>query len=175
VSAAAPDELRLAPESIEALATRLAELLGASAQAPPEEHEGQMLSAAEVSRRWGVSRRWIYDHAEALGAVRLGAGPRPRLRFDPVEVAERLGSPVPAPRPPRADVRGSAGSGQRPRSDSLSPPGRAMFVESQIAAGGRANAPGPASEKELRRAPEPILDGRPRRPLPTERRRGGGR
>ena len=58
-------ELRLAPESIEAL------------------------------EWWGVGRRWVYDHADYLGAKRLGAGKRPRLRFDPTEVADRLGPPDP--------------------------------------------------------------------------------
>ncbi|MGD9733991.1 MAG: helix-turn-helix domain-containing protein [Solirubrobacterales bacterium] len=149
-------ELRLAPESIEALATRLAELLGNPARAPEPEGPGKrkMLSAAEVSRLWGVSRRWVYDHAEALGARRLGAGPRPRLRFDPEEVAERLGTP----RRPAA-----AGDGRRltaiagfPHSDSLSGGQRAIVGESKTeAAGGRCNAPGPAPKEMLRRDSQP--------------------
>ena len=49
-----------------------------------------MLSAAEVAELFGVSRRWVYENAEALGAGRLGSGARPRLRFDPDEVAERI-------------------------------------------------------------------------------------
>ena len=96
-----------------------------------------MLSAAEVSELWGVSRRWVYNHAEALGARRLGSGPRPRLRFDPDELTERLGTPR------RGGVGGDA---QRltamaaiPHSDSLSAPHRAIVGESQTdAAGGRA-------------------------------------
>lgn len=167
-----PEELRLAPESIEALATRLAELLGRDA-GDEEVGEETMLTASEVSRRWGVSRRWVYDHAEALGAVRLGGGPRPRLRFDAAEVAERLGAPASTPRPRKADTRRSSGSSENRRSDSLSPPGRASFVESQIAAGGQANAPGPAPREVPRRAPEPISGARLRRP-PGRRRPGGG-
>jgi hypothetical protein len=149
-----PDEIHLSPESIEALATRLGELLGGN---PERREEGgqTMLTAAEVSRRWGVSRRWVYDHAEALGAVRLGGGPRPRLRFDAAEIADRLGAPRSARHPWRADVRRSPGCAERRGSDSLSPPTRASFVESQIAAGGRANAPGPASQEVPRRAPKP--------------------
>lgn len=83
-------ELRLDPESIEALARRLAELLGGGESQRPRR---QLISAEEVSRWWGVSRRWVYDNAERLGARRLGTGPRPRLRFDPDEVAEQLGEP----------------------------------------------------------------------------------
>jgi hypothetical protein len=30
----------------------------------------------------GVDREWVYEHADQLGAVRLGEGPRPRLRFE---------------------------------------------------------------------------------------------
>ena len=43
----------------------------------------QWLDAAEVSRRLGFTREWVYGHASELGAVRIGQGPRPRLRFPP--------------------------------------------------------------------------------------------
>jgi hypothetical protein len=43
------------------------------------------LSAHEVARRLGVTREWVYEHANELGAARIGSGPRPRLRF-PAEV-----------------------------------------------------------------------------------------
>lgn len=94
-------DLRLDPESIEALARRLSELL--SPREPPRSR-AQLMTAEEVARWWGISRRWVYDHAEDLGARRLGAGRRPRLRFDPDEVAERLGEP---------GARGGAGGDQR--------------------------------------------------------------
>lgn len=85
-------ELRIAPESIEAVAQRVAELVAATSAEPGSRPE--RITAEEVSRWWGVSRRWVYDHAEELGAQRLGSGRRPRLRFDPDEVAERLGQPA---------------------------------------------------------------------------------
>src|SRR4051812_40819680 len=52
-----------------------------------------LLDAAEIAQRCGVTRAWVYAHAAELGALRLGAGPRPRLRFDPaiVDVALRTG------------------------------------------------------------------------------------
>ena len=83
-------EVRLDPETIEVLARRLAELLGGT---ETERRREQLLSAEEVSRWWGVSRRWVYDHAERLGARRIGTGSRPRLRFDPEDVADQLGEP----------------------------------------------------------------------------------
>ena len=85
-------EVRLAPESVEALARRLAELLAPFQPSAPR----RLLTAAEVSDWWGVERAWVYAHADDLGARRLGAGPRPRLRFDPDEVTERLGHATPS-------------------------------------------------------------------------------
>jgi hypothetical protein len=85
----APTELRLAPDSIEAIAVRLAELL-------KDGHlldEAEIIPASEVSRRWGVQRRWVYEHADELGAIPLGDGPRPRLRFDVKVLLRRLGPP----------------------------------------------------------------------------------
>jgi hypothetical protein len=61
----------------------LPELVGNSAR------EG-LLDANEIAKRHGVSREFVYEHADELGAVRLGTGPRPRLRFNPAAVAERL-------------------------------------------------------------------------------------
>ncbi len=158
-----PTEVRLAPESIEALALRLSELLG-----PPEEPgfadegERRMLTAEEVSRLWGVSRRWVYENARALGVRRLGDGPRPRLRFDPEEVADRLRS-VPAD-----DDRMGAGARRgSPRKRNRGQPDN-FDRGSRKAAGGRCNATGPASKEVLRRAPKRSRGGRRRSP-PTAR------
>ena len=84
-------ELRLDPESIEAIARRLAELLGSGEE--PRARK-QLISAEAVSEWWGVSRRWVYENAKRLGVRRIGTGRRPRLRFDPDEVAEQLGEPT---------------------------------------------------------------------------------
>lgn len=123
VNGTTADELHLAPETIEAVAQRVAELVAAVHSEAPEDRP-ERITAEEVSRWWGISRRWVYDHAEELGARRMGSGRRPRLRFDPEEVAERLGSPdreaLGAP-----DLRGSRGVAGDCKSDSLSSPGRA--------------------------------------------------
>lgn len=131
-----PPVLQLAPESIEALAVRLAQLLE-----PQPRHEGrERISAAEVARTWGVARRWVYDHAAELGARRLGSGPRPRLRFDPVEVAERLGRP--------GDEHRSAPSAGDVCADSLSPRSRAIVAgQRRKRPGRRGNAPRPGAER----------------------------
>ena len=41
-----------------------------------------LLTARELAAILRVDIDWVYDHSAALGAFRLGAGPRARLRFD---------------------------------------------------------------------------------------------
>jgi hypothetical protein len=105
--------LKLAPEVIDAIARRVVELL---ARGVPARHE--LVDAAELARRLGVERSWVYTHAIQLGAIKLGNGRRPRLRFDPQVAIERIrarerqgtneGPPQRAPQPRPAD-------GERPR------------------------------------------------------------
>src|SRR5215211_1094389 len=70
---------------VEAVAQRVVDLLRAGPTEPPV-----LITAAEVARRRGCSTAWVYRHADELGAIRQGDGPRPRLRFDPA-VACSLG------------------------------------------------------------------------------------
>ncbi len=49
-----------------------------------------LVTAAEVAAYLAVERGWVYENAELLGARRLGAGPRARLRFSLAEVDGRL-------------------------------------------------------------------------------------
>ena len=51
---------------------------------------GQLVDANTIARLTGMSQRWVYDHADELGAIKTGAGTRPRLRFDPGLVRARL-------------------------------------------------------------------------------------
>jgi hypothetical protein len=136
--------LRLDPESIEALACRLAELLS-----PREEPRirAQLITAEEVARWWGIGRRWVYDHADDLGARRLGGGRRPRLRFDPDEVAERLGEPG-GQDGGEADERRSASMRGDCASDSLSGESRAIVSrQARKRPGRRCNAPRPGADQ----------------------------
>jgi hypothetical protein len=101
--------IKLDPDTVEKIARRVLELL---------EQRGlqkrDLVDAAELARRFGIERTWVYSHAIELGAVKLGNGAKPRLRFDP-EVAARVlrrvdGKPVADP-PPRSGKR----AGQPPR------------------------------------------------------------
>lgn len=91
--------MRLDPATVETLARRIAELLPSPVVSEPAGRppSGRLMSATEVSAWWGVSRGWVYQHATELGAVRIGNGERPRLRFDPDRVAEHLKQPPAAP------------------------------------------------------------------------------
>jgi hypothetical protein len=77
--------IRLEPQTVEAIAQRVVELLQQRA-VPGRE----LVDAGELARRMGVDRSWVYTHAIELGAVKLGGGPRPRLRFDPMDAIERI-------------------------------------------------------------------------------------
>jgi hypothetical protein len=106
VNSPVPTVVTIDPASIDAIvegtARRMAELLGregpiwrdgevgapdvgdlGGAGRPAVGPRGRsLLTAAQVARELQVSRSWVYQHAEELGARRLGDGPRGRLRFD---------------------------------------------------------------------------------------------
>jgi len=104
------------PQAVEAIARRVVEIL---------ERRGlqgrELVDAAELARRFGIERSWVYSHAIELGAVKLGHGPKPRLRFDPqiaARVLRRVGEGSAADPPARSGKRagqpsGSGGSGVR--------------------------------------------------------------
>jgi hypothetical protein len=78
--------VRLDVVSIDAIAQRVADILRSESFQTRE----QLITATDVAARFGVSRSWVYDNAERLGAVRLGTGSKARLRFDPKRVSELM-------------------------------------------------------------------------------------
>lgn len=67
-------------------------------------YDGGLWSAGRVAAHYGVAVRFVYQHADELGCVRLGGGVRPRLRFDPKTVSERwsqVGGSLPQMAPAR--------------------------------------------------------------------------
>lgn len=95
--------VRLDAQSVERIARRVAEIL----RSEPSEPAEKWLTAADVATRYSVSRSWVYDHAEVLGAVRLGAGTKARLRFDPARLREHFNEDDQRPEPPRKQRRPS--------------------------------------------------------------------
>ena len=71
-------------DEIDAVAERLAEVLSS---APANVG---LVDAQELAEQLGVARDWVYANAERLGGVRLGDGPRARLRFDAERAQEAL-------------------------------------------------------------------------------------
>jgi len=80
----ASTRIKLDPQTIEAIARRVVELLEKRGL-----QDRELVDAVELARRFGIERSWVYSHAIELGAVKLGSGAKPRLRFDP-EVAARV-------------------------------------------------------------------------------------
>lgn len=72
----------LTAESVEAVARRVVELVMAEAVEPPAAAPPVLIDAAEVGLRLGLARSTVYEKADELGAIRVGTGRRPRLRFD---------------------------------------------------------------------------------------------
>ena len=70
--------IRLEDDQLQRLADLVAERLEHTASA-----QDHLVDAKKLARRLGVTRSFVYEHARDLGAIRLGAGPRARVRFDP--------------------------------------------------------------------------------------------
>lgn len=99
----ASERIKLDPPTVEAIARRVVEIL---------EQRGlqsrELVDAAELARRFGIERSWVYSHAIELGAVKLGSGPKPRLRFDPqiaARVLRKAGEQTAADPPARSGKR----------------------------------------------------------------------
>src|SRR3954464_12749760 len=91
--------LRLDPDDVEAIAERVAELLGAVSSPSASE---RWLSTAEVAAAYGRSPEWVRDHASELGGRKIG-GPRAPWRFPPtcVDGVDRAPTVAEAPVPAR--------------------------------------------------------------------------
>ncbi|HTX12212.1 MAG TPA: hypothetical protein VME22_26585 [Solirubrobacteraceae bacterium] len=101
--------------SVEAVARRVVELMrreGASLSAR------RLVDAATLAAELGVERSWVYTHRDELGAIQLGAGPKPRLRFD-VEAARTVLSRSISREPQALQTPVAAGSSSRRRRQRL--------------------------------------------------------
>jgi hypothetical protein len=95
---------RLHPADVEAIAVRVSELL--VDQLTKTRRPRALLTAAEVAAFLGVDAEYVRDHADELQAVRLGNGPKARMRFRPEAVEEFIasisgGTATPEPTPVR--------------------------------------------------------------------------
>jgi hypothetical protein len=76
-------------EFVDAIARRVLEL-AAESRASEVSRRPQLLTVADVAARLRVGPKWVYAHQRELGAIRLGDGPKARLRFDAQVIEARL-------------------------------------------------------------------------------------
>ena len=95
---AGPEAFHLDPTLIDELTDRLSDAIAERVVAALMDQSIQqarttmaLLDAQAVAQQLGVSRDWVYEHADELGASRIGSGPRPRLRFPPQALDSRTG------------------------------------------------------------------------------------
>jgi hypothetical protein len=76
--------VELTPQAVEQIASRVAQLLRhhqPPADASPASEPGWM-TAKELAAHLKLNPAWVYEHADELGAIRTGTGPKARIRFD---------------------------------------------------------------------------------------------
>ena len=78
----------------DAIVERVVEAIRAEGLIPQGRTTMSWLDTKEVAERLGVELEWGYEHAEELGASRIGTGPRPRLRFPAHILDSRSGKPT---------------------------------------------------------------------------------
>lgn len=115
----------LAPETIERIAQRVAQLL--RHEPPPLDDDRatvpaaqrDLMDAEQLAKHLGLTRAWIYEHAQDLGAIQVGNGPRPRLRFDPALAREALHARQRREEPTSAPTRPPGRPRRRPTTTSV--------------------------------------------------------
>lgn len=75
----------LTPQAVEQVATRVAQLI--QRQQRTHDHERieeniGLLTVAKLAKYLDLNPAYIYEHADELGAIRIGDGPKARIRFD---------------------------------------------------------------------------------------------
>jgi predicted DNA-binding transcriptional regulator AlpA len=92
--------MRLDPADIDAIAQRVVALLDTGEL----QSAARLVDAAELAKRLGVDRAWVYSHATELHVIRLG-GPRGRMRFDLNAVLRQLDAEPIGLQPRRSPAR----------------------------------------------------------------------
>jgi transposase-like protein len=106
------------PEFIDAVARRVVQLC-VGADSDKQRPDGELLTVSEVARRLNVSPHWVYAHKRDLGVIRLGDGPKARLRFHLAAVLAELDRRSESP---RSDGNGDGEARKRTRRRLISTP-----------------------------------------------------
>jgi hypothetical protein len=72
----------LTPQAVEQIATRVAHLLHHDQTQTDTPIQTGWMTAKELAAHLKLNPAWIYEHADELGAIRTGDGPKARIRFD---------------------------------------------------------------------------------------------
>ena len=98
--------VELTPQTIEQIATRVTQLLQhQQTHEPNPASTTRLLTVKELAHHLHLNPSWVYEHADQLGAIRTGTGPKARIRFNPHTATQALthhnhhqGPPTPVPR-----------------------------------------------------------------------------
>lgn len=82
--------VELTPQTIEQIAIRVAALLRREHPRAQMDGPAVLMTVKELARHLKLNPAWVYEHAEELGAIRTGSGPKARIRFDPQAATEAL-------------------------------------------------------------------------------------
>jgi hypothetical protein len=97
----------LSPQAVEQIAIRVAQLLRHERPQSGPSATPTWMTAKELAHHLKLNPAWVYEHAEELGAIRTGDGPKARMRFDLHTATQALrrhqkqSTPVPASGSPR--------------------------------------------------------------------------
>ena len=78
----------LTQDDVDAIAEATAERLARLVSSPAATFA--LVDARKLAAELGVSVDYVYAHARELGAMRLGSGPKARIRFDLDQARRRL-------------------------------------------------------------------------------------
>ena len=112
----------LTPQAVEQVASRVVQLLHRQhqqEQAKTDEPVG-MVTVAQFAAYYKLNPAWVYEHADELGATRIGGGPKARIRID-FQTAKAALREIHAGREPAAAEAKSRRSPRRPEADLYSP------------------------------------------------------
>jgi hypothetical protein len=82
--------IELTPQTVEQIASRVAQLLRHQPLTPASPSAPAWMTAKELAQHLKLNPAWVYEHANELGAIRTGTGPKARIRFNPHTATQAL-------------------------------------------------------------------------------------
>jgi len=113
----------LTPQAVEQVAGRVVQLLHRAQQNQQQAQTGEpvgMVTVAQFAAYYKLNPAWVYEHADELGATRIGSGPKARIRLDFQTAKAALAQHQTNRTPPPADATPRRPR-QRPETDLYSP------------------------------------------------------